>query len=376
MVHMFNNIIILIRRICLLGSQFIPIVFLIFLSKSSVQATYKHLQVGCNIFDFSGKIIRSYNGNLCIFQDDGSRIQSIEGEDANIGEIRYYSLSNHVLWSHKDHPHHELQISNDKRKIFYLSSEFGILGNKRVRFDTLNLLNLKDGRLIGKWSFKTNFNNYKMILEHHNRPFRLFKYGKKLPYTDDELGHFNSLKEIPANKLYPKLKFLKPGNFILGANCLGLFIIFNHNLKKIEKVIDYNHQLDCNTHDAQVLPNGHFLHFNNFEAGSSNLPAKSSLVEIDPVSNLVYWKWPDVKNPYVFSNYGMGSVQRIENGYTLFTDRGVPTSDSNKRIKSPEVNIINSFGEIIFTWKINFDTGQGVYRAKILNLDKFLENSL
>lgn len=337
---------------------------LFFLIRSSVDSEFKHLQIDCSIYDLSGSVIRTYNATLCVFFEDGARVEMRDAN--NERSIDYISQSGEVIWSFKDLPHHDLQVTADKKRIYYLGSEYAIVDNKNVRFDTLNIRSIA-GKLIAKWSFKSNLNILKKILTDHNRPFQFFLFGRQHPFNKFEIGHFNSFKEIPSNNMYPKLKYLKPGNFILGANCLGLFIIFNHNLKKIEKTIDYNNKNDCNTHDVQVLPNGNILNFSNHEAGE--IKSRSFIKELDVFNKTVVWTWPRYSD-YAFSHRLLGSIQRLPNGDVLTIDYAKNSQEKAKVLK------INSNGKIVEKWLLNHSEEARIYRARLLNLDKFLENSI
>lgn len=343
-------------------------------TRSSSDSEFKHVQIDCSIYGFDGKIVRSYNASMCIFLEDGSRIELHESsQEGQGGEIRYISSNNDLKWNHEDQPHHELQLTRDKKWIFYLGREYGVLDGKKIRFDTINVLNL-NGEQVVTWSLKENFAFLEKILKEHRKALHPIMNPHNLPAKAFEFTHFNSVKEIPHNKLYPQLKYLKPGNFILGANCMGVFIIFNPHFNKIEKILNSDQRNDCNTHDAQVLPNGNILHYSNFESGERD-DIHTLIKEINPANGFIEWKWPNFQNPYHFSNIVLGSVDRMKNNYTVFTDNGIPLMDF-QRVKDPTVLVVSPLGRIAYKWKFVLSQGENIYRTRILNLDKFLENSL
>ena len=78
-------------------------------------------------------------------------------------------------------------------------------------------------------------------------------------------------------------------------------------------------------HDATLLDNGNILVFNNgFHTSPSQNPLSygSSLIEINPMTNLVVWEFPGSKNPLDASKLTeviLSGAQRLPNGNTLIT---------------------------------------------------------
>jgi hypothetical protein len=68
-------------------------------------------------------------------------------------------------------------------------------------------------------------------------------------------------------------------------------------------------------HNAQILPNGHLLVFDN---GTTHTPQTSRAVEyaLDPIAGTATMVWQYLPQPPVF-NYFTGSVQRLGNGNTV-----------------------------------------------------------
>lgn len=86
-------------------------------------------------------------------------------------------------------------------------------------------------------------------------------------------------------------------------------------------------------HDAQMLPNGHVLLFDNGVARRW-----SRVLEVDPLARKIVWQWqaPDPKSLFSLAR---GSTQRLDDGNTLVTD-----SDSGRSIEvTPEGEVVWEF---------------------------------
>ena len=353
------------------------VVFLIFLitvltvSGSTNFKQELYLQTDCRIFDLNGNLLKKFNDYLCLFMDDGSYFSLVGSSELATGYITRYSSNGRILWRKKEDVHHELSLTSDKKHITYISSEGGEFNGEKIRFDVLNIADL-NGNVIHRYSFKDHFKGFQQILndnEKHLGHVQVLKSGAFKNYT--EYTHFNSFKEIKPNALSEEFQWLKPGNFILGGNCTNLFFIFNRTLTEIIKVINYGEGKLCGTHDAQVLPTGNILHYVNLK--DVNNP-QSYLEEYDPMKQIVVWSWPKEKND--FYNFMLGSVQRLDNGETIFTD-GVAIMKNNLGLRGskPSVVKISPDGEVNMIWKMTLTNSKELYRARILPLGPFLKNN-
>lgn len=332
---------------------------LFFISGSDIAYNDYFLQVDCEIYDHKGDIVERKNVFLCHFFADGSWL----GLKYLNHKFGLYNSNNSTIWEKNVSAHHELFITRDY-KILILASETGQLDGVKTRFDTLKIYDLK-GNEISSWSFRDHVEEFKKILSQHKKNFFVLTPPRTLFPGHQEFTHVNSFKEIPPNDLYPQLDYMKPGNYIVGVNCYNLFFIMNKALTRIEKVLNYssNDQM-CGTHDAQVLSSGKILHYMNHD--SKDRPA-SRLELFDPSQNKAITIWP--KDPQTkFYNSLRGSIQPLDNGGYLFTDKieqigGVA-----------EIKEINAEGTIIRVWKMNLRNNDTVYRARKLKLGKYLKN--
>lgn len=320
------------------------------------------VQVDCHIFDWSGKIYKKYPGWLCHFFEDGSYlIGKTKGKRLN-----YFSANGSMVWSKEVSFHHELELSQDKKKIFFLTDEIVSVNGIKTRYDVFNIID-RQGRELHRWSMGDHIVEISKILEGKNFKTPKYTFNHKLYGLVNENMHLNSFKEIPPNDLYPKLSYMKPGNFIAGINCLGFFLFFDPTLSHIEKVFHYQRPLDCNCHDVQVLPNGHILFFRNYDNFLNEGP---SLVEIDPLTESIAWSLR-LNTSDREKSKARGSVQKLPNGNLLFANLGQDSFMSVGEI-SPEGNISRALDQRALS-KAGIDKPYRVRAYK--ELASFLKNA-
>lgn len=343
--------------------NFLILILLFFPLKGSKSFTSLELiQVDCAVFDWSGKIYKKYPGWMCIFFDDGSYVSDIYLK----GILKNVSATGSLIWRIQEEVHHELDLSLDKKMIYYLSDDVKIINGKRVRYDVFKIIN-RQGVELSRWSFYDHWGEIEKILEDEKKQkaFELnFSHPKYGPMT--EFTHANSLKEIPENKLYPEVPYLKPGNLIAGINCLGFIMIFNPTLTRIEKVFHYQQHLGCNIHDTQVLSSGEILFFRNFDLKMGDGP---SLVKINPLTGKTILNLAtDSSDPMKSSS--QGSVQELENGNLLYIDKGQANHMGVVEI-SKDGKIVRALDQRMLD-RAQMDKP---YRARSLKLRKFLEKA-
>lgn len=336
-----------------------------------------YLQVDCAIYTLEGTLEKKFSDYLCLFMDDGSRYSlkasTVDKTGYVQGKITRYSKTNQIVWQKNLDVHHELSLTPDKQHLTFISSESGEADGRKIRFDVMNVSDL-NGNIIKRWSTKDHFSEIKKEMAHWKRELLYLDIKTSIPFPDHyEFTHINSFKEIPPNESYGQLPWFQPGNYIIGVNCLNLFFILDQDLNKIIKTISYgNYDQACGTHDAQVLSNGNILHYVNVKHLNEK---KSYLQEYDPRSREVVWSWPDDKNLNFF-NPMLGSVQRLKNGHTVFTDKvSLESSSRWIRGKNPSIIEIDKDGEIVRKWNLELLGFNELYRARILPLGRYLENT-
>lgn len=100
-----------------------------------------HLVVGCRIFSLSGQPLKNFPGQICIYLDNGNLISATENA------IRLISKDNEIIWEYPGHFHHQVNLSNDKKRILAISSDINSKNNINIREDKFLIMNL-DGKVL------------------------------------------------------------------------------------------------------------------------------------------------------------------------------------------------------------------------------------
>jgi hypothetical protein len=313
-----------------------------------------HLQIDCRILDQDFKQLKSFQGDYCAFFPNGEWI-SITGK-----VIDLHSKTNQLRLHYPQMGHHEIKLSNDEKKIFFLSSEIREFKGKSVRFDVINISN-RDGVRLNRWDLFEHIDelNQKLGLGPFEKAIPAERADENFPDNKWVFANLNAIYEIPNNNLEKKFPYMKEGNLLVTFNGLGSVVVFDPELKKIEFVYRVLKTNLFGISDGQILPNGHLLVFKN-----------SSINEIDMQEDKPLWSF-DSKKSGPDNNLAEGSVQLLVNNNFLMTD------NSNNSGKVLEVN---RKGEIVKTQLNDILDSRTkkpvtIYRAKKTNLSKFIENN-
>lgn len=301
---------------------------------------------------------------MCLFNDDGTTFSI----NYNESQFLSYSKDGQLNWSKNIRLHHELEKRGEH--ILSLSEKNKSIENKNIRFDLLKIYDQRTGDEVASWDTEEHWDEILKILSDAkkvNPKLREFINEASTAGRGYEYTHLNSLKEIPPNDLYPAISYLKPGNLIVGMNCLGFFLFLDPSMSQIEGVYHYQQEMECNTHDAQVLASGRILFFRNYHLTPGDGPA---LIEIDPRLREEVWSFK-TKNDNPMRSNSLGSVTKLSNGHYFYLDRGQADQLGPVEIR-PDGEMVNALElkKIVDYQKAN------PYRARILDLKKYLENSL
>lgn len=269
-----------------------------------------HTVMECFILDSSGKVIRSFDGTLCIFLPDGSVISG------NQKRLIFYNPDMTIKWEKVLEVHHQLNLSPDKKRILTMTSSFHNIDKKKVRFDKLIIFDF-DGKEI--FSFDT--------FDHQKDLHALTKMSerKKLntvkpkrdkiwlnPDATWEFSHMNSFYEIQDNSLSEKNPIFTKGNFLVNDKWLNVIFILDAHLKKI---LWSTTAPALRIHDVQLQANGWMLYYENKHPKYNH----STIAEFDPIQQIrreVYVASP----PNSFNSPIAGGVQRLAGGHLLISD--------------------------------------------------------
>jgi hypothetical protein len=322
-------------------------------AQNLTKANEPYIQVDCSIYQFPNTIIYKFPAWMCIFTPD-NKIFSLHYKES---KLEKHTIKGELIWSRPMPIHHELELTHDHKKILTLSEKIQNIKGKKIRFDSLKVLN-EEGVELFSWDTFKHLNELKKILTKEKKSLTLIKdsynerYGNIFEYT-----HLNSIKEIPENLSYPKLEFMKPGNFVVNMNCFGFMLFFDPELKSILGTIHYQPETICNSHDLQVQPNGKIVYFRNFK----NKPGDgASIIEFDPISKTTTLEL-NLKSELPYQSNSLGSVQLLSNDHFLVADRGLSKSTSVAEIDR-RGNILKSFSRELLKGAL----GNDPYRARVI----------
>lgn len=323
----------------------------------------QHLQIDCKIYDSDTRLIINFPGFTCQFLPSGEWLALFAND------LFLYSKDNIVKYKFPYKVHHELKVSNDQKKFYFLSSEIKMFKGLKTRFDVINVSDI-NGRLLASW------NTFDHIAEIYEK-FSLKIFDNHLPHKMDdknfapdeqmEFTHFNAIYEIPKNPLESKYHYMKAGNLLVTLNGLGGVGIFDPELKKIEHIFPILKTSLNGLHDGQILPNGHLIIFRNYNE-RQNAPF-TTIDEYDIPSGKLVWSFEFTEPRFTYNNVG-GAVQVLDNDNVLITDN----SFGGRAIE------IDRSGKTVFL-KFNDSLDQKMlkpiymYRARKVNLDQFFKNN-
>ena len=296
-----------------------------------------HYVNDCRIItDWEGKTLKRFPGRLCLFLDDGRFVS------ATPRELSLYDWKQKKLWSISGHFHHQLNLSVDRKTILTLSSFFEKRGEDVVRYDRLLRVAL-DGTILNERSSESLFADPKFIAS--GIRIQPVPFNWELDRAKDanfELGHFNSIYEVPGQTLPKPLRLFEKGQVVVNSIDAGIFIL-SSDLKTVVFFTTLKNSPSQRVHDVQVLADGTFLYFNNRNADPTRL--YSSVDIYDPRKMKRVFTYTPQPEEFFYS-LAAGGVQLLEGNALLFSDlsKGVfiIDKDSRKLIKAiPQL----SFGQ-------------------------------
>jgi hypothetical protein len=214
-----------------------------------------------------------------------------------------------LLWKHQMTAHHDIEptpsgqllaLTFERRKIPAIHPELDI------RDDLITLLDA-DGNPLDSRSLLNAFKGKADI--HRLQTPRPTALGV-VPWID--ILHANSLEGMPFAHLEGKHPIFRPGNILFCSRHQDSIAVLDWRTGKIIWAWGSGELLA--PHDAQFLPDGNILIFDNGLGRDW-----SRIVELDPVSETIVWEYraPDPEDFYSFTK---GSCQRMPNGNTLIAD--------------------------------------------------------
>ena len=288
----------------------------------------QHNVYGCNVYDMHRRMLRSFRGGMCAFLPDGRYVADVE-EGEEKGAMAMYAADGSVRWRREYKLNHQLNLTRAGTRLLTLATETFRIRKRRLRGDVALALDL-DGNTLGRFSFHDHMAEIeKWVYPAGTRPAPFPDLTSAEQIVATEISHANTISEIPENPYGAINSAFRAGNVLLNSVSMepvGLRATFvlDREMKHVLWGAPLERFGTVQTHDVQVLPNGHLLYFQNEGMSEAGFGARQSgccsgLVEFDLERDRVVWSWA-ADPPSSFFSIGLSGVQLLPNGNLLFNN--------------------------------------------------------
>ena len=270
------------------------------------------IQVGCELYDEAGNLVKKFTGSMCYFKENGERLETL------YNTLKYYDAYDRVVWTAHGFFHHQMKIDEERNEVAILSQSTHIVLGCPTRFDSIDVFDIATGKKKYSVDFKNLFEKKVFNIQREFNFLTKIKWKMKEDLLCDTT-HVNSLYQLEKNSLSEKNSAFTKGNWLVNLSFTGSVIIFDRNFKEVlwQKEIElpgvYSHDVQLTKEDKILLyMNNHFV---------ENDPKKvfSAIVEIDPFQSgresiRIHEMKNDGKN---FFQVLAGGIQLLPNGEKL-----------------------------------------------------------
>lgn len=263
-----------------------------------------------------------------------------------------------VIWKYARNAHHDMHIAADGHVYTlvhsYQKHAYDELGHFRspMLADAIAVLSA-DGQPLDEIPLTEAF------LDTPYEPL-LFSQITELDKKKNDYLHANSVMRLEEN-IADKFPLFEAGQLLVSLRNLHTIAVIDPGTRKVVWAARGMWKMQ---HDAQFLPNGHILLFDNqgFEVGHKK--PRSRLLEIDPLTQKVMWAYTGSTLENFYTQYH-GNLQRLPNGNTL----SVETADGNKIIEVTEAG--NPVWRFSLRTRSEFKTPNPINKATRISYDFF-----
>ena len=351
------------------------------LYKKVFKNSFEYFYTFCEIFNREGQLLYKLNDyKLCAFSQDGSVLASDWAD-----RLTLFDKNDEIIWTSNEYVHHDLKFSNDGQNILVISAEVISYKNLKSRSDCFSVRSRKN-EIIHRWCVHDHLEDLNRLGYYIDSPRETDPLlPTKIAAAPYEISHANSIYEIGENTRSHFDKAFEAGNYIVhlgGSKILYqrpicALLILDREMKNILWHKNYcnlqfgTQMYQAYTHDNQVTKEGNILTYINsvkkiiipfyskentlkkinsldfenwflvnlsFDRGEINHNWYSSLVEFDPYTEAIYWRFTDspANNFQAMFN---GTVTKLDNGNYLYSDvkgkgDGFEISSKGKKIWS------------------------------------------
>jgi hypothetical protein len=286
---------------------------------------------GCSahLVDMNGKLVHAWSHHPChqwdntFLQPDGSlfALHQLEPEEPTpydnmrARHLLKLDATGKLVWMRQLPVHHDVEALPGGRLavLTYRHRLFGEVDEQvTVRDNFITILD-SEGAVLEQASITD------MLLA-AGPAFGLKKVKTRMAelMLEIDLLHANSIQWINHPELAARHPMFAGEHVLACVRNQDRLVVFDWTAKRL--VWSWGRGELSMPHDAQVLPNGNFLVFDNGVATK-----RSRVVELDPLQRRIVWQYPP-GDENLFYSKSRGSAQRLANGNTLITDAEHSTS--------------------------------------------------
>jgi hypothetical protein len=214
-----------------------------------------------------------------------------------------------VLWTYFGRTHHALDVGRDGR-IYALSQE--VVDERLEGFDDVGAPRLDD-YLVVLSPDGEELENFSLTEALARSTFRYLLQNVSW-YGVDDPTHTNSVQVLDA-RLAANFPFGKPGQVLLSMRELNAVLVVD---VPTASVVWATRGSWIQQHDAQVLPSGHILMFDNW-GNYERRNGISRVIEVDPRTTGVVWQYTGTPERPLASDV-RATVQPLPNGNRLVSE--------------------------------------------------------
>jgi hypothetical protein len=217
-----------------------------------------------------------------------------------------------TLWTYQEKSHHNIYVDIPGNKV-YGTVHYFIKEPKRG-FEDLNYPLMVDDVVILNLDTGEELDRIPLLDAFKDTPYEVYLYHHPAaPRAAWDFFHANSVVKLEP-EMADKFPMFKAGQLLVSLRNADLIAVIDPETKKVVWATTGSWR---NQHHAQFLDNGHILLMDNLGL-TQNKTVYSQIIEYDPITAGVVWRFPTENSEYKFINSIYGHVQRLPNGNTLF----------------------------------------------------------
>lgn len=214
-----------------------------------------------------------------------------------------------VLWSLERNTHHDVEVIEDGTIYvpahYFRSEPVGDAGNLKPPYLEDVILEVSPGgHVLSELSILDALqkSEYKNLIS--------MKYGSD---SQEDPTHLNTV-DVLSEGLSNRFPMFEPGDLLISLRNLNMIGVIDAEDRFVKWALV---GMFVRQHDPDFLDNGHIMLFDNL--GGRETGKHSQILEIDPVTQEVVWRYTGSKEDRFFSEI-RGKQQALPNGNVLITD--------------------------------------------------------